>query len=257
MTELSGNAGSPEKTPVFHAGFRSAKPFSKRNRSDRCPMCRSWCASGVVIRIPAGGRLLLPHFAPEVIRSKAGQIFEAAAEMEFIRISQIAADVFNGPVECFEPMPGQVNLEVVHIGFGQGPGVGAKGVAEPFAVKLAELRPLFHCPPVARILPDSIQQSFDRGAAFDLLRRTVFGGKTQKQRLKVKHSVQLFQKIAGIQPRVDRLQNPGCPLRKNPALQVAVGKQKIRQFPEKADVVFFKTRLVMTGAVIMQETGRN
>ena len=70
-----------------------------------------------------GGRLLLPHFAPEVIRSKAGQIFEAAAEMEFIRISQIAADVFNGPVECFEPMPGQVNLEVVHIGFGQGPGV--------------------------------------------------------------------------------------------------------------------------------------
>ena len=39
MTELSGNAGSPEKTPVFHAGFRSAKPFSKRNRSDRCPMC--------------------------------------------------------------------------------------------------------------------------------------------------------------------------------------------------------------------------
>lgn len=71
----------------------------------------------------------------------------------------------------------QVNLEVVHIGFGQGPGVGAKGVAEPFAVKLAELRHLFHCPPVARILPDSIQQSFDRGAPFDLLRRTVFGGK--------------------------------------------------------------------------------
>ena len=204
-----------------------------------------------------GGRLLLPHFAPEVIRSKAGQIFEAAAEMEFIRIPQIAADVFNGPVECFEPMPGQVNLEVVHIGFGQGPGVGAKGVAEPFAVKLAELRHLFHCPPVARILPDSIQQSFDRGAPFDLLRRTVFGGKTQKQRLKVKHSVQLFQKIAGIQPRVDRLQNPGCPLRKNPALQVSAGKQKIRQFPEKADVVFFKTRLVMTGAVIMQEPGRN
>lgn len=84
-------------------------------------MCRSWCASGVVIRIPAGGRLLLPHFAPEVIRSKAGQIFEAAAEMEFIRIPQIAADVFNGPVECFEPMSGQVNLEVVHIGFGQDP----------------------------------------------------------------------------------------------------------------------------------------
>ena len=49
-----------------------------------------------------GGRLLLPHFAPEVIRSKAGQIFEAAAEMEFIRISQIAADVFNGPVEWLD-----------------------------------------------------------------------------------------------------------------------------------------------------------
>ena len=87
--------------------------------------------------------------------------------------------------------------------------------AEFFTIHLTELRHSLHSPPAGGILPDAVEQLFARGAALYLERRTVFGGKIQQQQtLKVEHAVKLFERVFGIQPHVNRFQQPEFPLRK-------------------------------------------